>query len=88
LKTGVASREGRVDLPSQMKLKLWLSFVVHAETKTKSITSPHLFQTLRSLSMPTSEELLVGTVFEDLYSNNNLVANIENSFVVFYIIIL
>ena len=27
-------------------------------------------------------------MFEDLYSNNNLVANIENSFVVFYIIIL
>jgi len=38
--------------------------------------------------MPTSEELHVGTVFEDLYSNNNLVANIENSFVVFYMIIL
>ena len=72
-------------------MKLLLSFVVHAKQKQNPLplhtSSKHLDHFLCPHQGNYALEQLL-PMFEDLYSNNNLVGNVENSFVVFYIIIL
>ena len=67
-------------------MKLLLSFVLHAKQKQNPLplhtSSKHLDHFLCPHQGNYALEQLL-PMFEDLYSNNNLVANIGNSFVVF-----
>ena len=72
-------------------MKLLLSLVVHAKQKQYPLPLHTSSKRLDHFLCPHQgnsalEQLL--PMFEDLYSNNNLVGNVENSFVVFTIIIL